>query len=58
MTKYLLTGVVVVAVLAGLAACGADDRDMQRPSSDQTTTSLVRGTSTTVATVPPAPPST
>ncbi|HMG42129.1 MAG TPA: hypothetical protein VK611_12405 [Acidimicrobiales bacterium] len=55
--RYLLTGCAVVAALATLAACGADDRDMQRPSPDQTTTSLVRGTSTTVATVPPAPPS-
>jgi hypothetical protein len=35
-----------------LGACGADDREMQRPDPDQTTTSLVRGTTTTIAGLP------
>jgi hypothetical protein len=40
----------VGAVLAlGLVACGAGDRDMAKPSADQTTTTFVRGTSTTTA---------
>jgi uncharacterized lipoprotein len=43
-----LAGLTSIALLA---ACGADDREMQRPSPDQTTTTLVRGTTTTL--VPP-----
>ena len=49
-------GLAVAALAATgalvLGACGADDREMQRPDPDQTTTSLVRGTTTTVAGLP------
>lgn len=44
--RPLAAGAVLVL---GLAACGADDRDMARPSSSQTTTTFIRGTTTTVA---------
>jgi Raf kinase inhibitor-like YbhB/YbcL family protein len=47
----LLTAGTVGAVLAigvgGLAACGADDRDMAEPSPSQTTTTSVRGAPST-----------
>jgi ABC-type glycerol-3-phosphate transport system substrate-binding protein len=45
--RRLLSG---LALAAALAACGADDRDMQRPATDQTTTTIVRGTSTSSTT--------
>ena len=39
-------GAAVGFLVAGLAACGADGRDMAKPSDSQTTTSVVRGAST------------
>lgn len=40
--------IVAAVALLAVAACGADDREMDRPRPDQTTTSLVRGTTTTL----------
>lgn len=51
--RRTVAGLTLVTLLA---ACGADDREMHRPSPDQTTTTLVRGTTTTLfeqTTVPP-----
>ena len=38
---------LVVAGLTFLAACGGDQREMKAPQPDQTTTTFVRGTTTT-----------
>jgi hypothetical protein len=52
--RVVIAAATVAAVSLGLAACSDDNRDMGPPSPDQTTTSLVRGTTTT--TVPPSNP--
>jgi Raf kinase inhibitor-like YbhB/YbcL family protein len=49
MLRATAAGVAGVALVAGLAACGADDRDMAEPSDSQTTTSVVRGATTSTA---------
>lgn len=50
--RPLVVGAARAVLALGLAACGADDRDMARPSSSQTTTTFIRGTTTTVAGAP------
>ena len=48
--RYVLTGLATAALVAALSACGADDRDMQSPEPDQTTTTIIRGTTTSSTT--------
>lgn len=50
-TLLAASALLTVGAIAA-AACGADDREMDQPSTGQTTTSLVRGTTTTVAGIP------
>ena len=47
----LATATAGALVAVGMASCGAGDRDMARPSSEQTTTTFLRGTTTSVAAV-------
>jgi Raf kinase inhibitor-like YbhB/YbcL family protein len=49
---WALASAVAGGLLAvGMASCGAGDRDMARPSASQTTTTFLRGTTSSVAAV-------
>jgi hypothetical protein len=52
----LATATAGALVAVGVASCGADDRDMARPTSSQTTTTFLRGTTSSVLAATPQQP--